>query len=159
MAYKDYENLDTTKETVLEEKKGSVNKTKREYIFDWREALLCMILAIIPTVITMILYSRILPVGLGYLSIPYYCMYVMMTLNIYNLIKKKEKRESIFYLIYSIDLWISITSFLILIISSLGIIMLNVIVNIILAVITIVTLILLIIMSTIGIVILDNEIN
>ena len=121
MSFKDYENLDVTKETTSKEEIERLKKKYKigkEYVVDVRGMLLCLGMALVPTVIVMMLYaySNIIDSDFGILltlALPYYFLFLIMTIAIYSIIKKIRIKISIVLLMCSIDVLILITSMII----------------------------------------------
>lgn len=122
MAFKDYENLDVTKETATQEELEKLKKKYRvEQQYDYkvgaRRKLICMGISIILTVITILLCSNILVADIM-AKIGFYMLYFMILwiiiVEIYTiLLKRKNIKEDVWLLITMIDLLIFLTAFII----------------------------------------------
>lgn len=122
MAFKDYENLDVTKETATQEELEKLKKQYRverqyDYKVGARRKLICMGISIILTVITILLCSNILVADIM-AKIGFYMLYFMILwiiiVEIYTiLLKRKNIKEDVWLLITMIDLLIFLTAFII----------------------------------------------
>lgn len=122
MAFKDYENLDATKETATEEE---IERLKKKYEVDQgyylkvgtRRILKCLAIASILTVVTMLLYSNIITVDFitaMAFSFVYFVMFFIGILDIYViLLKRRNIKEEIWLLISIVSILISITTLII----------------------------------------------
>lgn len=132
MAFKDYEDLDVTKETATEEELESLRKKyglNQQYAYKAgiRRILICLGIAIILTIVTMILYSNILVVDFKttmIFSMLYWIIFFVIIAETYTiLLKRKNIKEDIWLLISMIDMLILITAFIIGVLAQISIIL------------------------------------
>lgn len=120
MAYKDYEDLDVTKETASEEEVERIKKeyeVEQEYPYKVRKRgiRICFGIAMILTIITMLLFHEILVVDLVIIvtfPVAYFVTFSIITLEIYTMIlnKRTNRKGNIYLLIGSIDILIFTTT-------------------------------------------------
>lgn len=122
MAFKDYEELDVTRETAVEEEMQSL---KKEYEGEKechdkvsiRRILACLGIASILTTITMLLYHNIIVVDFVttmMFSMVYFVIFFIIISEIHIiLLKRTNIKEDILLLISIIDILICITAFII----------------------------------------------
>lgn len=154
MAFKDYEDLDVTRETATEEELESLRKKyglNRQYGYKAgiRRILTCLGIAIILTMVTMILYSNILVVDFKTTMIfgmLYWIIFFVIIAETYTiLLKRKNIKEDIWLLISMIDMLILITAFIIGVLAPISIILKEI-----LLIITCITFILFVILIVVG---------
>lgn len=119
MAFKDYENLDVTRETASKkelEKLKDKYKVDKGYVVDIREMSLCLGIALILTVAIILLYGNVIKLSIDFILsmfIAYFGMLSTVVLSISRIIQRINTKWYVCVALLGIDASICMTSLII----------------------------------------------
>lgn len=119
MSFKDYENLDATKETAT---KRELRRLKRKYGVDCKygtniwEIVICLVITLILNVAIILLYSNVIKLSIDFIVsmfIAYFGILSIVVISISRIVQKINTKWYIFVALLGIDASIFMTSLLI----------------------------------------------
>lgn len=119
MVFKDYEELDVTRETATKEELEKLKKKygeNKEYVVDIREVVLSIGLSFILTVAIIILYGNIIKFSIDFILgifISYFSILSIVVLSIYRSIQKIDTKWYVSIALLGLDALILMSSLLI----------------------------------------------